>query len=350
MSQPHLPPPASPADDRFRFGYRPTRIEHPDGTEEWTRVPLTLDDVLHPQLGDVIPTSIQHVKDCFYLYGIFESRLKRVENGLVLSDCLINWGRKDMRNHAPDVSVFSNLSFQPSSACGLFHLKEHNAKCLFLIELVSPNTRENDVVHKKQHYHLLGIPLYIIVDWEKEDRPRTIRGFRYEQDGWVDITVNEQVVIERFGVALAVREGRTVAIDLQTGEVQLDFLAQSERIQEMLAELESADEKQATLEQTYELELDLRRAAQEAARQAVVECKQAQKQVKAAEKQAKDAAKQAKAAANERQQAEKRAQLAEDRVKAEADERKKAEERATKVEEQMQALLAELQRLRGKPA
>jgi Uma2 family endonuclease len=343
MSQPHLPPPASPADDPFRYGYRPTRIEHPDSAEEWTRIPLTLDDVLHPQLGDVIPTSIQHVKDCFYLDGIFEARLQRVENGLVLSDCLINWGRKDMRNHAPDVSVFSNLSFQPSSACGLFHLKEHNAKCLFLIELVSPNTRENDVVYKKQHYHQLGIPLYIIVDWEKEDEPRTIRGYRYERDGWVDLTTNGQVVIERFGVALEMRNGQTVAIDLQTGEVPLDFLAQSTRLRELAEQLEQADEKQTVLEQTYEQELDLRRTAEQTARTATAERKAAEKQ--------------AKAEAKQRQQAEKRAQRAEDRVKAEADERKKAEDHAKaeaderkKAEEQVRHLLAELQQLRGKPA
>jgi colicin import membrane protein len=167
------------------------------------------------------------------------------------------------------------------------------------------------------------------VDWEKEDGPRTIRGYRYERDGWVSIEENGRVVIERFGVALTVQEGKTIAIDLQTGEVQLDFLARSARLREVLEELESADEKQTALEQTYEQELDLRRAAQEAARQAVTECKQAQKQVKVAEKQAKDAAKQAKAAANER---------------------KKAEEQAKKAEEQMQALLAELQQLRHKPA
>jgi hypothetical protein len=235
---------------------------------------------------------------------------------------------------------------------------------LFLIELVSPNTRENDVVHKMRHYFQLKIPLYILVDWEREDGPRTLRGYRYDKEGWIDIAENGRVVIERFGVTLEVRDGQTVALDLRTGEVQLDFLAQSARVRELLTQLGQADEKHAALEQSFGEELDLRRTAQAEVKQAVAERKQAEQQAKAEAKErqkAEDRAKQAEdrakaeanerkkaedraiSAANERKQADERAKLAEDRAKSEANERKKAED-------QVQQLLAELQRLRGKPA
>ena len=45
----------SPRRDRpsFDYGYREVREKLPDGGERTVRKPLTLDDVLHPQFGDV---------------------------------------------------------------------------------------------------------------------------------------------------------------------------------------------------------------------------------------------------------------------------------------------------------
>ena len=48
-------PPGGPYS--FRYGWRYVRIVRPDGTEDHDQVPLTLEDVLHPEVGDIMPES-----------------------------------------------------------------------------------------------------------------------------------------------------------------------------------------------------------------------------------------------------------------------------------------------------
>ena len=45
---------APPADDPFRYGTRFSRRRRPDGSYELLRLPLTLWDLLHPQMDDKI--------------------------------------------------------------------------------------------------------------------------------------------------------------------------------------------------------------------------------------------------------------------------------------------------------
>jgi hypothetical protein len=65
--------PAS-SEQEFPYGWRYVKRPRPDGGEELEPVPLTLEDVLHPQEGDVIPGSIVHDTDCTYLASVFRSR------------------------------------------------------------------------------------------------------------------------------------------------------------------------------------------------------------------------------------------------------------------------------------
>src|SRR5262249_35101461 len=44
----HPPVPSDP----YRYGWRYVRVKHPDGTETFDQVPLTLEDVLFPEEGD----------------------------------------------------------------------------------------------------------------------------------------------------------------------------------------------------------------------------------------------------------------------------------------------------------
>ena len=51
----------------FDYGYREVREKLPDGRCRWKRVPLTLEDVLHPRFGDVHMLGDPHSDDCSYL-------------------------------------------------------------------------------------------------------------------------------------------------------------------------------------------------------------------------------------------------------------------------------------------
>ena len=64
--------PPSGEPDPFRYGWRYVRIVRPDGTEDLDQVPLTLEDVLHPEVGDVIVESDPHDSDSVYLRACLE--------------------------------------------------------------------------------------------------------------------------------------------------------------------------------------------------------------------------------------------------------------------------------------
>ena len=48
-------------------------------------------------------------------------------------------------------------------------------------EIVSPHTRDNDVVAKLAEYHRAGVPLYVIIDQETEGGPRRLLGYRLHE-------------------------------------------------------------------------------------------------------------------------------------------------------------------------
>ena len=62
-------------DDPFRYGWREVRRATPDGEETSERVPLTLEDVLHPQVGDFVVHTEAHERRNLYLYDVFIVRV-----------------------------------------------------------------------------------------------------------------------------------------------------------------------------------------------------------------------------------------------------------------------------------
>src|SRR5215210_7781716 len=89
----------------FRYGWRYVRRALPDGREEWDQVPLTLEDVLHPEVGDFHVLSDAHNDDCVYLKTVAKAHLAADESAVVLSDCQVAWDVPDLRPHGPDLAV-----------------------------------------------------------------------------------------------------------------------------------------------------------------------------------------------------------------------------------------------------
>ena len=61
--------------DPFRYGWRYRPHERPDGKIEYEQVPLTLEDVLHPQMGDVMPKNTAHDRNRTYLSTVLLARM-----------------------------------------------------------------------------------------------------------------------------------------------------------------------------------------------------------------------------------------------------------------------------------
>ncbi len=222
----------------FRFGWRYVQQIGRNGAKQWVQVPLTLDDVLHPQEGDQIPDNSQQARDCNYLYAVLKWRLARNPYAVVFTDCLINWGVRGLRNHSPDISVFEGVS-DPQRIWTTFSVAQESARPVLVIEIVSPDAhdrqaRDNDVVTKVREYYRARVPLYAIVDQERERGPRRIIGYRRGTRKYVKMPLDEQgrLLLEPVRLRMGLREQRVVCWDSDTGEEVEDFTAMAQARQE----------------------------------------------------------------------------------------------------------------------
>ncbi len=337
-----ISPAVPPANDPYYYGWRYVERRLPDGRVEVDQVGLTLEDVLHPQEDDVIPERPLHELERAYLSGVFRTRLPGLNNGLVLSDCLVDWGVEDVRNHSPDVSVFEDLRNPPDLNKGIFYLADSGGRCVLVLELVSPHTRPNDVDHKPPEYHRVGVPLYIVVDQQREDGPRQILAYEHQPEGYVPVPLDSRgrLFLGPLGLCLGLREGRVVCYDTVSGRELGDY-------QQVSRDLDAAEEKARQ-------EAEARREAEEKGRQEAAARQQAEEQARqeaAARQQAEEQARQEAAARQQaeeqaRQEAVARQQAEAARSQAEQLARQETEARA-QMEARLRELEAEIRRLRG---
>jgi Uma2 family endonuclease len=284
-----------PTDEELfqRYGWRFVRRE--DG--ELVQVPLTLEDCLHPQEGDHVSANSHHNDDCVYLKAVFDSRRLTPPFAIVSHDLLVDWGLAGMRNHSPDVAVFTGLGRDPRPT-GLLRLARLGGRCDLIVEVVSPDKRDNDVVHKFDHYFRIGIPFYVLIDQEQEDGPRTLRAYRHTPAGYVEEPPDamSRVPLPPVGLLLGLREdGRAVCFDAATGE-EIEDLSGQLRARE---EEQRAREKDRERFSQYREDVDRAMTEQVTARQTAE--RDAEKQRKEADKQREEAENQRRA----REQADK---------------------------------------------
>jgi colicin import membrane protein len=221
--------PQSVDSGRTPYGWRYVRRKLPDGTEESVEVPLTVEDLLHPQEGDFIPENSLHSWERAYLYQVIGTRVGKRPAVRVFSDCIINWGVPGLRNHSPDISVFGNVRDR-EKIWKTFPVAKQKARPLLVVEIVSPDNhdprrRANDIEIKVKHYQRAGVPLYIIVDQEKENGPRRLLGYRKKGKSYVPLVPDEQgrLLLEPIGILLGLRDDRIVCYDAATGEEIPDY-------------------------------------------------------------------------------------------------------------------------------
>src|SRR5262249_22045640 len=113
---------------------------------------------------------------------------------------------------------------------------------------------------KVEHYHRARVPLYVIVDQEKEDGPRRLVGYRDTPEGYVPLVPDEQgrLALEPLGVLLGLRDNRIVCYDATSGE---EIPGYAQLSQAIVAESEA----RKTAEQQAAAERVRARAAQERA-------------------------------------------------------------------------------------
>ena len=337
MTHPTVTTPAPPpADDPFRYGWRYVRRPTPDDPDHLEPVPLTLEDVLHPEVGDFIVHSDRHETDRMYLTAVLRARLEAHGRAIVLSDVRVAWDVPDLRPHGPDVMVIPGL--RERRDWSTFDVAEEGVRPALMIEITSPETRENDVVWKVAHYARAGVAQYVIVDNIGRRGERQLRLLDYrlvgdtyrlqppDERGWVYLELAELWV----GV-----EGDHVVCYTDDGTAFGDYATVVQQAAEAEARARQEAAARAEAEEQARLEAAARAEAEARARQEAVARAEAEAQARAAAEQA-----QREAAA--RAEAEAQARAAAEQAQREAAARAELEARLRELE-------AELRRLQGLP-
>lgn len=214
--------------DPYRYGWRYVKRIGPNGEMDFDRVPLTLEDVLHPEVGDFIVNSSAHDRDRVYLKNGFQARVARRRGAVVLSDCRVAWDKPGLKPHGPDVAVIFGVR-RPKRDWSTFDVRREGVRPVLTVEITSPDTRRNDTVTKVEHYHRAEVPLYVIVDARERRGRRTLRllGYRWMPARYEELPLDEQgrLLLEPLGLLLGVKGDRVVLYDAATGAEVGDYEA-----------------------------------------------------------------------------------------------------------------------------
>ncbi len=271
---PPLPPSPPQQEETPFYGRRYLRRHDADGREYLEEVPLTLEDVLYPQEGDEIPMRPQHRIECAYLANVLTTRFADDSSVAVLSYCLIDWGVAGQRNHEPDLAVFREVRTAPDPQAGTFDLRASGGRVVLTVEVVSPDTRANDVERKPVDYHRLGIPLYVLIDQQRKHGPRHLHGYRWTPSGYEELPLDAggRLLLDPVGLQLALEDGWLACYDAVTGERLGDYQEIVEVLQEERTARQAAEERQRQ-------ETAARQAAEERQRQEIAARQAAEERV-----------------------------------------------------------------------
>jgi Uma2 family endonuclease len=152
----------SQPEDLFRYGWRYVRHVRPDGVPEYEQVPLTLEDVLHPQEGDFIVHNERHERRNLYLYDVFDTQLADDPTAVVLHDVRIAWDIPGLGAHGPDIAVIFGVRERKNWST--FDVAREGVRPTLIVEVTSPETAAIDRSNKLEEYNLARVPLYIIIN------------------------------------------------------------------------------------------------------------------------------------------------------------------------------------------
>ena len=222
-SSPPVSVPAGPPDP-FRLGWRLAPKSDRNGRGERDYIPLTAEDLLHPQEFDQTVENTIQCRDRTYIYDVLQLQVGPRPGFLVLSDCGIDWGVPGVRNHAPDICVMEGVA-NPERDWGIFSVAAEGAEPVLVVEIVlvdahDPDVRNNDVMKKVREYFRAGVPLYAIVDQVRENAQRELIGYRRGKRRYVRLPLDEQgrLLLAPVGLLLGLRDNRVVCFHADTGE------------------------------------------------------------------------------------------------------------------------------------
>lgn len=169
----------SDSADPFRYGWRYVQRRADDGSVSVEQLPLSLEDVLHPQEGDQVTHSDAHQRRRRYLCNVFEARLAADAQAVVLDDVRVKWDVAELKPHGPDIMVIFGVRERKNWST--FDVAQEGVRPTLIVEITSPETRALDLSFKLEEYDLAGVALYIIVDTVQRRGREILRLLGYRQ-------------------------------------------------------------------------------------------------------------------------------------------------------------------------
>ena len=176
--------------DPYCYGWREIPRPLPNGNTIYERVPLTLEDILHPQVGDFRMHTEEHERFCAYLYNVLTAQVANDPTAIILHDVRVAWAHSEIKPHGPDLSVIFNVDQRQNWST--FSEIAEATKPSLIIEVTSPGTYFVDLEKKVDHYAQVSVPFYAIVDIAiRRDMPeKRLLGYQLTEDGYQSITPN----------------------------------------------------------------------------------------------------------------------------------------------------------------
>ncbi len=253
--------PAPPEPDPYRYGWRYVQSTRPDGTEVIDQIPLTEEDVLHPEVDDFIVQSTPHSADRDYLYDVYTDRLSENPSAVVLGDCRVDWNIPGVRPLGPDIAAFLGVKRSRSEQWDTFDVAAEGAKPAFVVEITSRSTRKNDLGVKVDYYHRAKVPIYVIADAVGlgANRRVTLIGYRYTRRAYKLIAPRKdgRIYLEAVRLWLGTthdpRTGfvRLACFDPDTGEELGDYPATRQELMETRALAKAESHARAEAERAH---------------------------------------------------------------------------------------------------
>ncbi|HEV2856384.1 MAG TPA: Uma2 family endonuclease [Thermoanaerobaculia bacterium] len=174
--------------DPFRYGWRPKYVRLPNGEFDVQEIPLTLEDLLDPQLGDVVTQSEPHFDLMIVLADLLRRHYASRDDVYVAGDMKMLWVIPGIPEPSPDIAVIFGVRRKRDPRQRSFRCKREGTRPSLIIELVSSidsGTRNNDYEKKVEIYQRVGIPEYFIFDPPSEvtEERLWLTGYRLDAAG-----------------------------------------------------------------------------------------------------------------------------------------------------------------------
>jgi Uma2 family endonuclease len=260
VTPPSPAPTPTDAHDPFWRGWRDIIHKGPDGVVRVEQVPLTLEDILHPQEDDHVVHSNIHDQDCRYLGDVLQTRYADDARALVLVDCCVTWNDPVLGHHSPDIGVIFGVR-KPRPIWTNFAVAVEGVRPIMLMEVTSKSTRDADLGDKVRDYHAARVPWYIVIDRERPEGPPRLIGFRFTPERYekVPLAADGRLYLEPLGLWLGVRDNRVVLWDAATGQELGDYQSVVRALEAAeLRQQQEAQARQAAEAQVAELQARLK--------------------------------------------------------------------------------------------